>query len=610
MQSFTARRSRKIEVLVVVFESQRYVIAQSPTPKPVEIEFDTFKGFGKDMGPQMPAYIGLLTLAALVWLWAKHRKGKSKVLGRGGLGNNDVLDRTRKKGIKEIGTTLNKTCLYLGDPFSRDCIFLRSALPAVLCEGGPNAGKTFTFFNQVMLSVIRQRFRCLIVDFKYPKQTARIVDYAKNQMGYNVGVVAPTFPETQVFNPVHLLKDHHDTLRAEEFIKIAKANFAKGAQQSTSDKFWDDMATQVLTGLFCLVRDWDYPDMLMIKAIMSLEDLPERLKYAKPGIPPTVYRLFDQLFSSAESERQYAGLKSSILQPLDAMTNSAFLSAVCGETTAPLKLEGGDMLILGVNRNYKKTLMPLIGALIHTVVELNINEQLDSPFVLICDELPGIYLPDVAKWLAEGREDGFLGLLGIQAHSQMVKIYGKEDTETIYTSCPTKILMNPNNPTRAEGMAKWGGKIDVKFDTRGDGSSKQGKSRNYTGHLQSIDAVQPSEITRLDQGEAIIVSPGFESADGKQKFVPVKKQIKVPESNVNVIKACEMLWESSVKPELLAENAARQYGDEDMQLRLDYAEMMLPMPPEPDDDENDDDDSAEVARVAITALQAMTDPTS
>lgn len=322
---------------------------------------------------------------------------------------------------------------------------------------------------------------------------------------------------------------------------------------------------------------------------MSLDDLPERLRYAKADIPPTVYRLFEQLFSSEGSERQYAGLKSSILQPLDAMTNSAFLSSVCGDTTAPLDMGPGKMLILGINRNYKKTLIPLIGALIHTVVERNINEQRESPFAFICDELPGIYLPDIAKWLAEGREDGFLGILGIQAHSQMVQTYGREQTDTIYTSLPSKTLMNPNNPLRAEGMAKWGGKIDVEFDTKGDGSSKQGKSRNYTGHLQSVDAVQPSEITRLTQGEAILISPGFESADGKQSFVPVKKKIVVPQKTLNVIKSCERLWETHVKPELLEANQAREYGDNDMQVRLDYAELMLPLPPEPQDEPVEDE---------------------
>lgn len=558
-----------------------------PAPSPL------FDNFNKQMGPKMPVYGGLLAACALVWAWSKMKKRKSKVLGRGGLGADDVLARSRKKGLQEIGTSLNKTCIYLGDPETKDCIFLRDVLPGILVEGGPNAGKSYSVFNQAMLSIIRQRFGCLIVDFKYPKQTARIVDYAKNHMGYDVGVIAPTFPETQVLNPVQLLKDHHDTLRAEEFIKIAKANLAKGAKQSAGDQFWDDMATQVITGMFCLVRQWEYPDMLMIKAIMSLEDLPERLRYAQPRIPPTVYRLFEQLFASAGSERQYSGLKSSILQPLDAMTNSAFLSSVCGETTAPLDLSEGKMLIMGVNRNYKKTLMPLIGALIHTAVERNINEQRETPFALICDELPGIYLPDIAKWLAEGREDGFLGILGIQAHSQMDKIYGKEETETIYTSTPTKFLMNPNNPSRAEGMAKWGGKIDVEYDTKGDGSSKQGKSRNYTGHLQAIDAVQASEITRLTQGEAIIVSPGFESGDGKQSFVPVKKKIVVPQKSINVIKACEKLWDSHVKPDLLEANEARQYGDKDMQDRLDYAELMLPMPPEPDDDDNGQTDGGD-----------------
>lgn len=542
--------------------------------------YPALSNFQEKIGPRLPLYGGVLLACAALYAWGKHRKSKTNVLGKGGLGNKAVLERARKRGLEELGTTLNKTAVWLGDPKSKDCVMLRSALPGVLVEGGPNAGKSYSVFNPLMYSVVQQRMGCVIVDFKYPKQTARIIDYAKTKMGYDVGVIAPSFEETQVLNPIHLLRDHTDTLRAEEFIKVAKENLSKGASQSSSDKFWDDMATQILTGLFCLVSDWQYPDLLMVKSILSLEDLPSRLREAKDRIPPSVYRMFDQLFSAEGSERQMAGLKSSCLQPIDAMTNTAFLSAICGDTTAPLDIGPGKMLVIGLNRNYKKTLGPLLGALIHTVIEANINEQRESPLAFFCDELPGIYLPDIAKWLAEGREDGFLAFLGIQAYSQMVERYGAEPTKTIYTSLPSKTLMNPNNPERAEGMSKWVGQIDVNFDTKGDGSSRQGKSKNYTGHKQAISGFQASEITRLTQGEAMIVSPGFESADRRQSFIPVKKKIVVPDSIQKAIKYSEGQWEEVIRPEMIAANQARAFGDTEIQLRRDYAEQMLPLPPE------------------------------
>lgn len=547
--------------------------------------YPALDNFQEKIGPRLPMYGGVLLACAALYGWSKHRRSKTNVLGKGGLGDKAVLKRARTKGLQELGTTLGKTCIWLGDPKTEDATFLRKVLPGVLVEGGPDAGKSYSFFNQAMISVIQQRFGCVIVDFKYPKQTARIADFAQHN-GYEVGVLAPTFEESQTLNPILLLRDGRDTLRAEEFIRVAKLNLSKGAKQDGSNKFWDDLATQILTGAMCMVRDWEYPDIMSLRALLTLDELPDRLRFNRHKISPAVYTKFEQLFSSDGANRQMAALKSSYLQLVDALTVNEFLPSIVGSNTVPMDIGPGKMLIVGVNRNYRETLGPLLGALTHTVIENNINEQRESPLVFCCDELPGLYWDKIHQWLAEGREDGFLAFLGIQAHSQMVDRYGEQKTETIYTSLPSKLLMNPNNPKRAEGMAKWGGKIDVKFETKGDGSSKQGRSKNYTGHLQSIDAVQPSEITRLNQGEAIIVSPGFESGDGRQSFIPVRKKLIVPQNSLNAIQYSESRWESHVRPELIEKNRKSKFTDEDMRMRIEYADAWLPKPPEEDDDDN------------------------
>lgn len=563
--------------------SRKTLLSQLPTATTQPIDKPTKSWDVLAAKFQDPQTIGLAVACLGLYAWSKHRKTKTGLLGKGGLGKVAVLERARKRGLEEVGTTIGNTPIWIGNPAKSGSIMLRKVCPGVLVEGGPGSGKTFSFFNSAMFSVLQQRLGSVMVDFKYPKQTSRVIDYAKSRMGYEISLIAPSFEETQVLNPIKLLRDESDAVRAEEFIKVCKANLSKGATLSSADKFWDDSANSVLTGLFCWAYMLKYPDLLMIKSILGLSDLPTRIRAIKDDLPAVVYSLFDPLFAAEGSDKQLAGLIASCQQPINSMTNSAFLSSICGDTTAPLEIGEGQMLIFGFNRKYKKTLAPLLSALIHTVIENNINTQRDSPLAFFCDELPGLYLPDIDQWLAEGREDGFMGLLGIQAHSQMVKRYGKEATDTIYTSTPSKVLMNPNNPERAEGMSKWVGQVDVDFETKGDGTSKQGKSKNYSGHKQAVNELQAAQITRLVQGEGIWISPGFQSANGSQSFVPVKKKVNVDKAIIESMDYSVKQWNEIIRPELKAENMSRVYGDAEFLERRLYAEKLLPLPVFDDD---------------------------
>lgn len=543
-----------------------YTNASTTTQPPNFFESKWFRQNAPDF-----ILLGFLVLVAVI---AKNYQGKKKKLAKGGVGDQAILDRARRQGIKEVGTTLNKSALWLGDPESKDAIWLRRVLPGILIEGGPDSGKSFTFFNQFMLSVVFQRWGCVMVDFKYPKQTARIADYAK-RCGYEVGVLAPTFPETGTLNPVDLLRSPIDTIRAEEIIKVAKLNMVQSKVQSEGDKFWDDASTQTLAAGLCLIKTWKYADILTLRAMLSLDDLPQRLKDNRDSIPPSIYAMFGQIIAAQRNARQFTALLSTCLQLLDKMTALEFLPSIIGKTTVPLDVGPNQMLIIGLNRAYKEVLSPSIGMFAHAVIEHNLTQPRETPLAFFCDELPALTLPKIKNWLSEGREDGFCGILGFQSVHQLIERYGKEGAEIIYTGSPTKAFMNPNNINVAHQMAKWTGDIEVDYTLKSRGRNKGGSSSNVSDQVKVKLALEATEINRMPQGTALIVSPGFETKT--EAFIPVKRRIRVPEKNQKIIQLSEQRWKTHMRPELIGASQSKPYTQEDIRLRTKYAAEMLPL---------------------------------
>ena len=540
--------------------------------------------FKDNLSEHIPQASVLAILLVVVFILKNFSNPKSK-LAKGGLGSNGILRKSRKKGLEEMGTKLNKTTLWIGDPEREDCIFLRSALPAILVSGGPNSGKTFGPINETMLSCVAQKLPMLIVDFKYPKQTSRIADYAK-RCGYKVRILAPTYPESGCLNPVGMLRDHTDMLRAEEIISVSKKNLTQTGKTSDGDKYWDDLSTQVLAGGLCLVKTLKYPDLLTLKILLEDEDLPQRLIDNRDKIPASVYSKLKRLTSAKSSSRQYNAIRSTCLQLLDKMTNSEFLPAIAGETSIDPILSEGEMLIIGLNREFKEVLAPTLSMFIHMTVEMNMNKQRKHPLMTFIDELPAFDLPKLDSWLAEGREDGFGGVLAFQSIKQLIERYGANRTETIFTSSPTKIFMNPNNIKTAKEIADWTGDIEVKYRTKSDSRNKQGTSKGTSEHNRIKLALEPTEICRMKEGRAVVISPGFEQ--GQDKFIPCKLDINPPIKHQKIIKISERQWKKKLRPELIAANQERKFTDKDIEKRRLYLEDLYPLKKSEEDDEAED----------------------
>jgi type IV secretory pathway TraG/TraD family ATPase VirD4 len=82
---------------------------------------------------------------------------------------------------------------------------------------------------------------------------------------------------------------------------------------------------------------------------------------------------------------------------------SRILSAFCGKTTIPLDLTGKQMIVMGLDREKRDVVAPLLAMVLHMIVTRNVTQKRQVPLVLALDELPTLYLPALVQWLNENR---------------------------------------------------------------------------------------------------------------------------------------------------------------------------------------------------------------
>ena len=126
---------------------------------------------------------------------------------------------------------------------------------------------------------------------------------------------------------------------------------------------------------------------------------------------------------------------------------------------------------------------------------------------VVGDELAAVgYFPGLVDVAARGRAYGVCLLFAIQAISQLRKIYGKDDTETILSCMNNLIILRTQDPGTADYLSEAIGDCDVERRTRSETtprpgwggffSNSSGSSTSSTTQ-EKIRAVLPSEIMQL-----------------------------------------------------------------------------------------------------------------
>jgi type IV secretory pathway TraG/TraD family ATPase VirD4 len=209
------------------------------------------------------------------------------------------------------------------------------------------------------------------------------------------------------------------------------------------------------------------------------------------------------------------------------MIDKDILPCLCGKSTIPLKLQGKQMLVLGMDENRRDIVGPIIATVLEALIRANFADgQRVDPLAIFVDELPSIYLPNLGDWLNQLRSRGACFYLGFQTISLLERAYQEAGLKAILTGCNTKIIFNPNEFDSADYFSKFLGEIELNFSQRTRSQGGQGGSSNsYADQRQTRSLITADEINRLPQGHCILINPEY--GNKKEAYVPQRLNIQV-----------------------------------------------------------------------------------
>lgn len=527
----------------------------------------------------MGCLVGFLVLQML----SGTKKGK---LATSYFGGTRETSKAKKKAVKQIATPkCDSATLYIGRHKFTDKntqnqkstnpipLYIPDVQRGTAVIGAPGSGKSFSAINPMIYSAIDQGFPIVLYDFKYPTQ-AKVASYAK-KMGYKVHVFAPGFPESEVCNPLDFLRDSTDAETARQLATVINKNF-KMMAASNEDAFFGPAGDQLTEAILMLTKQSQYPDIMTAAAILSSDRMVERLVAA--NLNPWIKIAFGQLFSSAGSEKTVAGIAGTASLMFTRFMKKNTLGCFVGRTTLPLEIKGKQMIIFGLDRERRDAVGPLLCSILHMTVARAIAKKREDPLIVVLDEVPSLYLPDLFRWLNESRSEGFCGILGWQNMGQLEKYYGKEVAKTILGACGTKFIFNPGEEESARLFSAYLGDEEIKYKQKSRSTGGGKTSTSISEQEKTRKLFEPAQFLKLPPGKCIFINPAYSNKN--EASVPLLKAIKVPKALINIEQENDVGWKILID-KLTKESTQKRPTQEDLDARVTEVNKLFPIPQQP-----------------------------
>lgn len=493
-------------------------------------------------------------------------------------------------------------------------LFLPNVQQGTAVFGAAGSGKSFSVLNPMIRAALDQGITTTVYDFKYPEQTKEIAGYAL-QRGYKLQIIAPSYPESAVFNIFDFIRDSGDSIGAGQIAEVLTENTSKGTGDG-SNEFFEAGGAGVLQGGMLLskwleedpeaiaiarrlweVKEGDaHPsvaDMMTCAAMLNLPNLGERMKFAAKRINPWITQALSQFLSAGggssspgkevKTNVTQAGILANAQKTVNQLVKRDFIPAICGQSNIEIDLTGENaktLTIVGLNQDYRHIISPLLATGLDLLISRNVahSRQRTIPFFVSLDELPSLKLRKIANWLAEARSAGFCGTLGLQNLSQLRETYGVDRANTIIANCATKFFLNPQDAESAESYSKYLGEKELRYYTKSSTSQKGGGSRSRNEQVTKVPLMEPAEFLKMGAGRAVIISPGYVNQAKQETYLPILQDIQVPDRDLIESEKSQSVWQT-----LLATFKDLKIDPAEIsrmfKLRCQLVEELFPLPP-------------------------------
>jgi type IV secretory pathway TraG/TraD family ATPase VirD4 len=254
------------------------------------------------------------------------------------------------------------------------------------------------------------------------------------------------------------------------------------------------------------------------------------------------------------------------------------LGCFVGKTTLPLEIKGKQMIIFGLDRERRDAVGPLLCSILHMTVAKAIAKKRQDPLVVVLDEVPSLYLPDLFRWLNESRSEGFCGILGWQNMGQLEKYYGKEVAKTMLGACGTKFIFNPGEEESARLFSAYLGDEEIKYKQKSKSTGGGKSSTSISEQDKTRKLFEPAQFLKLPPGKCIFINPAY--CNQNEASVPLLKTIKIPKVLINIEQENDSRWTSLIA-QLTEKSTQQRPTQEDLDKRVAEVNKLFPIPQQP-----------------------------
>lgn len=315
-----------------------------------------------------------------------------------------------------------------------------------------------------------------------------------------------------------------------EVSRVLIENLLEQRETGTSGttKFFNDAAEGLIGGLIWKLKT-TYPQFCTLPhliAIYQYLDTDSLIKFLETNT--TSRAMADAFISGKDSERQTAGVKSTLANALKRIsTQSIFMALSADEVPLNINSKENPAVISIVNNpKFETSYSPVIATIIHTITK-QMSVRNCEPSFLLMEEAPTIRLLNMHRIPATLRSYNISTIYVMQDKIQNDMMYGDKASKAILSNLSYQFFGKVNDPDTAKYYERFFEIIKDPTKSISRGHNLDFDTRITTGEKE-IPKIRADVFFRLKQGEFITYADG---KDKKIQFKLLKIQRELPQES-------------------------------------------------------------------------------
>lgn len=293
---------------------------------------------------------------------------------------------------------------------------------------------------------------------------------------------------------------------------------------SGTTKFFNDAAEGLIGGLIWKLKT-SYPHFCTLPhliAIYQFLDTDSLVSFLETNT--TSRAMADAFISGKDSERQTAGVKSTLANALKRISTQRIFMALSADEV-PLNInhkENPAVISVVNNPKFETSYSPVIATIIHTITK-QMSVRNSIPSFLLMEEAPTIRLLNMHRIPATLRSYDIVTIYVMQDKIQNDMMYGDKASKAILSNLSYQFFGKVNDPDTAKYYERFFEIVKKETTSVNRGYNLNFDTRITTGERE-IPKIRADVFFRLKQGEFITYADG---TDKKVQFrlSKIKRQL-------------------------------------------------------------------------------------